>query len=384
MHNRSALGLADVSDSALTEMVARLLEVPAAEVTVLESSAEVAPYDLEALTTAGRYRVRGRARLADAVQPFSFFVKVVQSWSRSPIFQFVPPEFREEALASIPWRIEPLIYSSDLGDRLPGGLKMATAFAVFDLDEYSAAIWMRDIDADPRSWEPEQFAHAAHLLGRLAASAQVRPLATIGRGAHSPIREYAEGRVAGQLLPAIRGDLWGHPLIAATFDDDVRSRLVAVSEEMPSMVDELEALPTGAFHGDACSRNLLVERGSTDLVLIDYGFWGEGPLGFDLAQLLIGEVQMGERSAAELPELEKVCLAAYVEGLRAEGCDASFEAVQRAHALQMLMFAGLSALPLEHLDKPPTDELRRIARERADSLRFILDLVAATAPMSAA
>ena len=93
---------------------------------------------------------------------------------------------------------------------------------------------------------------------------------------------------------------------------------------------------------------------------------------------------MGERSAAELPELEKVCLAAYVEGLRAEGCDASFEAVQRAHALQMLMFAGLSALPLEHLDKPPTDELRRIARERADSLRFILDLVAATAPMSAA
>lgn len=384
MHDRSALGPADVSDAALTEMVARFIDCAASDVTVVESSADVAPYDLEALTTAGRYRVSGRARPADTEPAFSFFVKVVQSWSRSPVFQFVPPEFREQALASVPWRIEPLIYASDLADRLPAGLRMATAFAVFDIDEDSAAIWMRDIDADPGRWEPEQYAHAAYLLGRLAASPLVRPLATTGRGEHSPVREYAEGRVASQLLPAIRSDLWEHPLIAVTFDDDLRGRLLAVAEMLPSIVDELEALPTGTFHGDACSRNLLVERGSTDLVLIDFGFWGRGPLGFDLAQLLIGEVQMGERSAAELPELERACLPAYVEGLRAEGCDVPLEVVERGHALQVLLFAGLSALPLEHLDKPPPDELRRIARERAESLRFILDLVDATAPVSAA
>lgn len=383
MHERSMLEGADVSDAALTAMVAQLFGEDLASVTLVESAAQVAPYDLEALTTAGRYRVRGRAQTTVGTRDFSFFVKVVQSWSRSPFFQFVPPELREQALASVPWRIEPLIYGSDLGDRLPAGLKMAMAFAVFDIDEDSAAIWMRDIDADPGGWELEQYAHAAGLLGRLAASERVRPLAGIGRGDRPLVREYAEGRVASQLLPAIRSDLWQHPLVAATFDDELRNRLLLAADHMWSIVDELEALPSGTFHGDACSRNLLVERGSTDLVLIDFGFWGRGPLGFDLAQLLIGEVQMGERSADHLPELEKVCLPAYVEGLRAEGCDVPLDVVQRAHALQMLVFAGFSALPLEHLDKAPTDELRRIARERAESLRFILDLVDATARVSA-
>ncbi len=113
-------------------------------------------------------------------------------------------------------------------------------------------------------------------------------------------------------------------------------------------------------------------------MLIDYGFMGPGPLGFDLGQLLIGEVQLGEREADCLPGLEARCLAAYVEGLHSEGCEAAPELVQRAHALQMLLFSGLSAIPFEHLGKPPTAKLQRIARERAQAARFMLDLVAAT------
>ena len=44
----------------------------------------------------------------------------------------------------------------------------------------------------------------------------------------------------------------------------------------------------------------------------------------------------------------------------------------------MLIFAGLTAIPFEHLEREPTPELHRIARERAASARFILDLVDAT------
>jgi hypothetical protein len=380
MHERTALAEADVSDAALTDLVATLLGHPAADVTLLESSAEIAPYDLEALTTAGRYRVRGRAATPAGEQPFSFFVKVVQSWGRTPLFAFVPPELRELALASVPWQIEPTIYRSDLPERLPTGLSMPTAFAVNDIDDESAAIWLQDIDVVPLGWDTARCARAAYLLGRLAASPRVRPLAGVGRNGQPIVRGYAEGRVAGQLVPAlISVEIWGHPLIAGAFDDELHARLVAAARNLGSLVDELAAAPLGAFHGDACTRNLLVERASGEFVLIDYGFWGEGPLGFDLAQLLIGEVQMGERSAAELPELEKACLTAYVEGLRAEGCEVPFEVIERAHALQMLLFAGLSAIPLEHLDQIPTPELQRIARERADSARFILDLVDATA-----
>jgi hypothetical protein len=54
------------------------------------------------------------------------------------------------------------------------------------------------------------------------------------------------------------------------------------------------------------------------------------------------------------------------------------ETVQRAHALQALLFAGLSAVPLEHLGAAPTPELQRTACQRARLATFLLDLVDAT------
>jgi hypothetical protein len=114
-------------------------------------------------------------------------------------------------------------------------------------------------------------------------------------------------------------------------------------------------------------------------VLIDYGFWGRAPLGFDLSQLLIGDVQTGERAASSLPALERACLTSYHQGLHDEGVDIDKDRLRRAHALLMLEFAGLSSVPFEMLEAPPTDEGLRIATERAAAARFMLDLVADTA-----
>ncbi len=54
-------------------------------------------------------------------------------------------------------------------------------------------------------------------------------------------------------------------------------------------------------------------------MLIDFGFWKLLPIGFDLGQLLVGDVQIGRRSSDDLQERDEACLAAYVAGLRAEG-----------------------------------------------------------------
>jgi len=378
MHDRTILGPADVSNERLASMV--LESLGAASLDLLTSHAEVAPYDLDALTTGGRYWVRGLARVGRQDVPYAFFVKVVQTWERAPQFQFVPEHLRATALELVPWHTEPRVYLSDLAARLPAGLAMPRTHAVLDIDHESAALWLEAVDARPATWEVDQLAHAAYLLGRLAASPAVRPLALVGDPAGKrTMRTYAEGRVDNQILPALRSDdVWHHPLIAATFDDHLRKDLLAAADELPGILDELEAMPLGTSHGDACTRNLLVTDASTDLVLIDYGFWGEAPLGFDLSQLMLGEVQMGERSATCLPAFEAACVPAYVRGLRDEGCDTPLETVRRAHALSMLLFSGLSAIPLEHLDSPPTAELQRIASERATSARFILDCVAET------
>ena len=141
MSGLAILGPAIVEPDVLAGMVAANLGVD--RVDVLDVCAEVAEYDLEALTTAGRYWVRGRARHVGGESPFAFFVKVVQSWERSPIFALVPEDMRVAALAAVPWRREPAVYGSDLGDRLPSGLTMPRAYLVQELDELSAAIWRR-------------------------------------------------------------------------------------------------------------------------------------------------------------------------------------------------------------------------------------------------
>jgi hypothetical protein len=380
MTGREALGAADVTDDRLAAMVAA--QLGATRVELLSSAAEVAPYDLEALTTAGRYWVRGTARHDGRDSPYAFFVKVVQSWSRSPIFAYVPAEMREAALAAMPWEREPRIYASDLGDRLPAGLSMPRAYAVEPVDELSAAVWLEAVDVDPVRWDVERFTRAAHLLGRLAASDRVAPLGALGE-VPDIARSYYFGRFEAQVLPLLGDDeVWRHPVVAATFDDRLRDDMRAAAESLLGRLAELDDVPVLTLHGDACTRNLLVRRGRDDgFVLIDFGFWGRGPVGYDLTQLLIGEVQMGERPASELPALEAACLPAYVDGLRAEGVDVDLDLVRRAHALMMLLFTGLSALPVELLDGPPTDDRVRIARERAGAARFMLDLADATAPV---
>ena len=127
MHERSLLGPADVDDTTLTSMVAELLGADPAAVSVESSTVEEFPYDLPAITTAGRYVVSGDALVAGEPTPYELFVKVVQSWARSPMFAFVPDEMKELAEASVPWRTEALAYRSDLGDRLPDGLTMPRA-----------------------------------------------------------------------------------------------------------------------------------------------------------------------------------------------------------------------------------------------------------------
>ena len=142
-----------------------------------------------------------------------------------------------------------------------------------------------------------------------------------------------------------------------------------------------------------------MQAGSDDLVLIDFGFWSTQPIGFDLGQLLLGDVQIGRRPAATLPAVEQGCLPAYVDGLRDEGCDLPLDVVRRAHALQMLIFTGFSSSMLEGLlEQPGRDgrdgggdegkaaapDLLEQAAERARIAEFVLDLVDETEAVAAA
>ena len=306
-----------VSCRQLATMVAAQLGGTDAE--LLTEHVEVADYDLPALTTEGRFLVTGTARVdGHPARPYGFFVKVVRSWARSPLALDVPEELRAAVAPLMPWRTEPDLYRSDLGRRLPAGLRIPRAYGVFDLDDDSAAVWLGIVPTRSVTWDVERHRQAAYLLGRLAASPEVAPLAAavpVGRTA----RRYADVWLAHVVLPALRGaEVWQEPLVAAAFDERLRARMLAAAAALPALLDELDAVPVTTAHGDACTRNLLV-TGDAGFTLIDFGFWGRDPVGFDLGQLLLGEIQMGERPASDLPRLAQACLPAYVDGLHAEG-----------------------------------------------------------------
>jgi hypothetical protein len=386
MAGRDILGPADVDDETFTGIVARALAEDPADVTVRSSQASVVPYSLDAITTAGRYWVSAQAATPAGDRTVRMFVKHVQSWARSPLFQFVPEEVRGFAATSVPWRTEPLVYQSDLRDRLPPGLTMPLAHHVAMLDDSSAAIWLPALDVVDHDWQTADYAHAAHLLGRLAASAAVAELTALGDADGGPrtVRTYANGRLAIQVAPALRsGEPWRVPWVDEAFEPELRARLLEALEQVPAWVDELEAVPPASAHGDACPNNLLRTAGSSDITLIDFGFWSRQVVGFDLGQLLVGDVQVGRRSACTLAETEAACLPAYVNGLRAEGLDVDAATVARAHALHLMIFTGLSAA----LVGPPApgarpEALVHDARERAAISAFCLGLVESTSSCS--
>ena len=132
-----------------------------------------------------------------------------------------------------------------------------------------------------------------------------------------------------------------------------------------------------------CANNLLVvDTAPEDFTLIDFGFWARSPIGFDLGQLLVGDVQIGRRDAGDLAGLDRSITEAYQSGLWAEQCWIPDEVVVRTHALHLLLFAGFGAPLMEELAGPPTPELDRLAANRAQIARVALDLVDATAARS--
>ena len=207
-------------------MVADLLAVPSVE--LLDVDVTEVAYDIPAITTASRHWVSGTAATPRGPEPWRMFVKHIQSWARHPFFQFVPLEHQEMAAATVPWRTEAEVYRSDLAERLPEGLSMPRALDVVDLDELSAAVWIEDVSAPTATWDLGRYRRAAYLLGRLAASAQVAPLAAL-RDVEWTLESYTRGRIAVDVMPMLMGDeVWQHPVCAA-FDSELRDRLRATA-----------------------------------------------------------------------------------------------------------------------------------------------------------
>ena len=388
---RELLGDDDVSDDELAGMVADLWGV--ADATLLESSAQTVPYDVPSILTGARTWVRGRADAGAGPRDFTLFVKRVHHWRHSPAFAFVPPEAAEWAAATVPWRSEPLAYGSDLADRLPAGLTMPRALRVDERPDETAVLWLEAVEHVPGPWSVETYVDAAGLLGRMSGSPRVAEVADLDPLPWH-ITSFVEGRIGHSVLPGLFDEAtWRHPAVAEHFGE-LRPGLLAVARHLDALAEEFARMPHRAAHGDACPNNLLRHPSGVGYTLIDYGFWRPQPVGFDLSQLLVGEIQVGRRDGDDLPELAAACLEAYAAGLAAEGLDVPRHVLRRAHAVSLVLFNGLPSLPVEMLEEETalaeagavTDDFRAAldhwARQRAAIARYSLAVLADTEPVA--
>lgn len=111
-------------------------------------------------------------------------------------------------------------------------------------------------------------------------------------------------------LRAMRGSPEGAVAAAAIWDPDL-VRTAALVASTSHRIQRLAAFPAGLLHHDLVRSNLLAVAGGST-VAIDWEVIGPGPLGVDLAPLVVGSVRRGEASADDLPDLERMVLEAYV------------------------------------------------------------------------
>ena len=347
--------------------------------TVVDVEVVATGYPFTSIATGGLHRVTGTAAPADgrAERHWSAFVKVVHHPRHWPLLGMMPPQVAAEMTELFPWKDE-IEARRQVLPVLPPGLRVPDEYAVTDLGDDRVAWWMEDIDDDDDEWRDEDYARAAHLLGRLAVHR--RPGDPAGSAPFPPgfaVRKVVESR--GAMLAGLLDDdaLWARPVVAGAFDATFRRDLRRAVGTLPALLAEMETLPTALPHGDAAPVNLLRPRGEPGTVVaVDWGFRCQLPLGYDLGQLVAGEVERGRGDPTRLPALLEVVEDAYVEGLAAEGLEVPHETVHRGMICSSLGPRTLpGALPVEDLDGPDTDQHAAYLRRRAGLGRWVLNLL---------
>lgn len=340
------------------------------------------PVDPGSPATGGLWRVSADER--------RWFVKLIRHPRHWPGAAHLPGHIREHFLATFPWRFELDMALSPIAALLPEPLRVAELAHHEHADDDHVWAWWEWVDQRPGRWSVVEYAAVAHALGRVAARRAVGTAAAADTvivpelGPGEALRYFVEGRVRMVDLPTITdATWWQQPAVVGVLADlqagaGLRARLVDAAAAIGMIMDRLTALPQTLAHGDAGVQNLLITGRETvagpEVVVIDWGFGGPLPIGFDLSQLLVSGVHAGLMPAAEIGALDRVITEAYVAGLAAEGAAYRIEDVVEGHHGGLLLRSGFSSLPADATSVPP-----EVLAERLRLTAAILDLTAGVA-----
>jgi hypothetical protein len=362
-----------LTDAMIADLARRALRDPAAAGG--DWWAEPVAYDFGTPTTKGAVRLRG---VTGDGRDWSVFVKVIQAYRHWPMIGMLPPGMRQRVLESPLWRYEADVHTSRVGELLPAGLRLPEAHAVVDLGDDRIAIFAEYIETADAVWDDDRFARAARLLARtsvrLTAADALPPSASRTPGEMS--RLLYEFRLQLTDLPALADDrTWAaHPLLAAG-RKDLQDDLADLAGRIPALLARLDLLAQLMVHGDASPQNLLIPACDPGtFVAIDWSLGGVAAAGEDLAQLLVGLAHAGQLPVTELARVRDVIIDAYVQGLADEQFAAGRHEIAIGLDGALAIRSAFTALPLDRLGEPPSEELDHLIQNRLELTRYLCDL----------
>ncbi|GAA2160784.1 phosphotransferase family enzyme [Humibacillus xanthopallidus] len=334
----------------VTAAVRRLLDDDSAEVGDWATT-ELAIGAANNPTSGAATRLRGTATTNGTDRAWSLVAKVVRP----------APHDIQTPHSVIYWRREADVAASGLLAH-GRGLRAPRCVGVVDADPEGVVILFEDIGevSHVSGYDDEEFAVAAAALGRFQAH--------YVEGPPLPARAWLTGNLVGRFrngclpqLRAVHDVLWERPARRRRFEIALGvdpAPLVAALDDPTPFIEVLESLPQTLCHNDAHVNNLVVRRsadGGWEVWAIDWQMVGTGPLGSDLAQLLV------EVAEPDLPRVEAIVLEAYLAALHEDGVGIRREAVEFAyaanvalrHASWVLYLLGLS---LDELPRGAPDE----------------------------
>ena len=109
-------------------------------------------------------------------------------------------------------------------------------------------------------------------------------------------------------------------------------------------------------------------------VVIDWAMAGLAAAGDDLGQLLIGHAHDGVLAVDDLAALYELLVQAYLAGLADEDCRIDEDVVRAGMDTGLSVRSAFTALPLERLADPITEDLRSVFAGRIELTRYLVDL----------
>jgi hypothetical protein len=272
-----------------------------------------------------------------------------------------------------PARRELAAYREGIASARPAVGLRAPALLGWDAGPDDVELWLEDVaDEHDGRWPVDRFAVAAAHIAQWDLRAAERGMPAAFDAEDAWAERHGQPHRVGEALTQL-ATYAGEPgaeAVAVALADPGFDRAHALIRSTQRRIDALATYPQTPLHHDLVRSNLFAVDATS--VAIDWENVGRGPLGVDLAPLVIGSVRRGEASADDLSRIEASVLEAYLRAMRAGGIDRDLEirtAYRLAVALRWHHVLGAIGAWLGHdggrlrgslPDEPRAEALRQI------------------------